>query len=81
MDACGSACDVEPAPEEKRLLAGTSLLFGQVAEHLERGNALTPEILERCHYANSLIRDEHVRSRIAALLFEAVTARQPDRSI
>ena len=68
MEMCVGAFATETAPDVKRHLASTALLFAQVAEHLERGNPVTRDMATRCSQAVSLIADERMRTKIAVLL-------------
>ena len=68
MDECADAYDKETAPVVRRRLASAALVFAQVAEYLERGNPVTQAIITRCTDAISLIRDDHKRGKIEALL-------------
>jgi len=69
--ACEHAGSSKAAPADKKVLIGAAVLFAQVAEHIERGNFLTGEILERCRIAISLIGDDQMRRKIEVLLFDA----------
>jgi len=68
--ACEHASN-KVALADKKVLIGAAVFFAQVAEHIERGNLLTGEILERCRIAISLIRDEQMRRKIEVLLLDA----------
>jgi len=58
-------------------LARAALLLAEVAEHIERGDLLTPAIIVSCHDALSLVLDEEARGKIEILLRHA----QPTRSV
>jgi hypothetical protein len=83
IKACEEAIDGTTVLEHKLQLIRAAFLFAQVAEHIERGNFLNGEILERCRSANSSIRDDRIRAKIEALLFDtktpSCTGEQPGR--
>jgi len=72
MEACLDRADAETMSEEKMRLISAALLFAQVAEHLDRGNLLTPRIVTRCRFATSTLDDGHTRRSIKGLLEEII---------
>jgi hypothetical protein len=68
MDICVDACHTAATTEEQRRLASAAYLFAQVAEHLQRGNPLTSQLITRCSHAISRLRDERVRGKVEAQL-------------
>ena len=64
MELCLHSYDAEHMPEERVRLARAALLLAEVAEHIERGESLTPVIIASCRYALTFVPDEDARRKI-----------------
>jgi hypothetical protein len=72
MDVCLDQADEEPSSSERIQLCRAASLFAQVAEVLNRGNALTDDIITHCRRVIAVLRDERTRDRVEGLLAEMV---------
>jgi len=70
-DVCLQSYDTEFEPDERMQLARAALVFAEAAEHIERGDSLTPAMIASCRDTLSFVRDEGVRTKIELLLPQA----------